>query len=117
MKSISESIIGRKGSHRLTWNMNKAMYTDPEDIIAMLLQGRYILFNGDGEYRLSKKPLNPRELSDIGRTYRSIFNDTIEVPIDTYAFQEEALEILKSEGYNLIVQLTRHPDWYIAAVL
>lgn len=115
MKSISESIIGRKGSHhhRLTWDINKSMYTDPEDIIAMLLSGRYIVFNNEGEYRISKKP-NPRftEIKDLD--FFTIYKQTTPVPIDTFAFEEEAIPQLEEERYKIIRQpITNSSVWRV----
>ena len=110
MKSISESIIGRKGSHshRLTWDMNKSMYTDPEDIIAMLLSGRYIVQNDEGEYRISKNT-NPSyaEIKDLGFN-GSYYKQTIPVPIDTFAFEEEVIPQLEKEKYKIIRQPITH---------
>lgn len=100
MKSISESIIGRKGSHghRLTWDMNKSMYTDPEDIIAMLLSGHYIVFNDEGEYRISRNA-NCEEVRI--RIPSNMVKLTQHIPIDSFAFFEEALPQLEEEGYKI----------------
>lgn len=117
MKSIRESIIGKKGSHgshRLTWDMNKSMYTDPEDIIAMLLSGRYIVQNNEGEYRISKNS-NPSyaEIKDLGFN-GSYYKQTIPVPIDTFAFEEEAIPQLEKERYKIIRQPITHIwDWRV----
>lgn len=114
MKSISESIIGRKGSHghRLTWDMNKSMYTDPEDIIAMLLSGKYIVFNDEGEYRISYNT-NPKEIRGISQS--QLFKLTQPIPIDTFAFMEEALPHLEEEGYKIeIPPITR--SWKVAYI-
>lgn len=117
MKSISESIIGRKGSHghRLTWDMNKSMYTDPEDIIAMLLSGRYIVFNDEGEYRISKNT-NLKEIHDLGFN-AGYFKKTTEIPIDSFAFYEEAIPQLEEEEYKIEIQPILHlGNWKVAYI-
>ena len=108
MKSISESIIGRKGSHphRKTWDKNKSMYDDPEDIIAMLVSGHYIVFNDEGEYRISKNP-DLKEVHDLGFNV-GYFKKTKEIPIDSFTFYEEAIPQLEEEGYKVEIQQIFH---------
>ena len=121
MKSISESIIGKKGGHRhrITWDKtplyNNTMYDDPEDIIAMLLSGNYIVFNDEGEYRISKNA-DLKEIGDLGFN-AGYHKKTLCIPINTFVFAEEAIPRLEEEGYKIKVEPILHlHNWSVAYI-